>query len=151
MTIFILVLYIKVLLNLVKALVKFLQIRFQQIKEDTVNRKKEQHYSTQQVVLLTLNLDKVYKSKHKSRDTLHRQSTSIRVNQVIKEVAVDLFNKLLKEIQVSNYQVPDLLQWKTCHLILVKMNGVKSRNSVRNCTRKRLEKRKKKQSKKLET
>ena len=151
MKIFILVLRIKVQLNLVKAWVKFLLIRFQQIKEDTADRKKEQHYSTQQVVLLTLILGEVYKGKHKSRDTLHRQSTSTRVNQVIKEVAVDLFNKLQKEIQVLNYQVPDLLQWKTCHLILVKMNGVKSRNLVRNCTRKRLEKRKRKQCKKLET
>ena len=151
MKIFILVLRIKVQLNLVKAWVKFLLIRFQEIKEDTADQKKEQHYSTQPVVLLTLNLEEVYKGKHKSRDTLHRQSTSTRVNQVIKEVAVDLFNKLQKEIQVLNYQVPDLLQWKTCHLILVKMNGVKSRNLARNCTRKRLEKRKRKQCKKLET
>ena len=39
---------------------------------------------------------------------------------------------------------------KTYHLISVKMSGVKSRSLAKNCTKKRLEKRKRKHNRKLE-
>ena len=82
------------------------------------------------------------------KDILHQQLTSTNSKQIRIEAALDLFNRLKREILVLNYQVPDLFKSKTCHLILAKMSGAKSRNLVSGCTRKKSEKRKKKHSRK---
>ena len=135
-------------LNL-RAWAKFLLIRFLPPKAGMHNQKKGPHSSIQLVVLPNLLAQVVSMDLRMKPDILHLRSISISRITITGAVVV-LHNNLLKETQVWNFQVPDLFRLKTYHLISAKMNGVKFRSLAKNCTRKGLEKRRRKLNRKLE-
>ena len=132
-----------------RAWAKFLLIRFQPLKADMLNQRKGLHFSIQLVVWLSLLAQEVLLDLRMKLDIPLLRSISISSKPIIEVVAV-LHNNLLKEILVWDFQAQDLFRLKTYHLISVKMNGVKSRSLAKNCTRKRLEKKKRTQKRKLE-
>ena len=140
--------FTRIWLNL-RAWAKFLLIRFQPLKADMLNQRKGLHFSIQLVVWLSLLAQEVLLDLRMKLDIPLLRSISISSKLIIEVVAV-LHNNLLKEILVWNFQEQDLFRLKTYHLISVKTNGVKSRSLAKNCTKKRLEKTKKTQNRKLE-
>ena len=115
---------------------RFWLIRFPTTKEDTLQRKKGQLCSIQQVVLLIQRHPEGWVDKEKIIGIHLRRSTNTKTSLTSTRAVEAYLDRLLREILASNSQVPVQCKLRTCHQTSVRMNGVKSKSLVSAFTRK---------------